>query len=193
MKRYLLALGIFVALSQQAVAKTEDWYWGFDLGWGKPFYSGTLKTAVDALAAQSGMSRIGLGGGLGFYWPLENKITLLGVAARGIHDNFSSNGATLGLHSNLLSFSAIHTFAEEPYVGFFLRGDAGFASLRATASGSGVSVASETDAGFGLSGGGGYGLLLSDETRLIFQGTFSFIHVDGKDVLGLIITAGPVF
>src|SRR5687768_17447073 len=102
--RTLFISFLVVFSASKAFANQESWYWGFDLGWAKPFYSGNVGTSVDALNSTSGISRLGLGGSLGFYWPVGSGETILGITSTGMVDSFSLFGSTLSINQSLLSF-----------------------------------------------------------------------------------------
>jgi hypothetical protein len=179
-----------------AQAKQEDWYWGFTLGWAKPTYSGALQTQADALAAMSGVSRFGWSGGLGFYWPTGPQ-TIMGVATANVVDHFSQGDTSLSINQTLLGYSVMHSFGPENGLGWYLRGDAGLAFANAsaqTSSGSSTTTTtSSSDTGFGFLGGAGYGIGLSDETRLLIQADYSYRKAGDYNYSSFAIRVGPLF
>ncbi len=178
--------------SHSAQAKQESWYWGFDLGWAKPSYGSSISTVVDSLSS-SAASRTSLGGSLGFYWPISTGETVIGFASTAIVDSFDFKPITLSFNQTLLGFSAIHTFGQEPGVGFFVRGDAGLATVSVGVSGSSMQLTAQSNTGFGFLGGAGYGIALSDSTRLLFETRYTYMKAEDFNSSAISICVGPLF
>lgn len=181
-----LLLFVAVLFSTATFAKTEPWYWGFGLGPGYSFYMGDFSSAVSAARTQSGAS---FGGDLGFYWPTGEGKTIIGPALVGATDAITPNSR---LHNGILAFSAIHTFGTEPGDGFFIRGDAGIGTVSASFDLAWGSVTYASASGLGLAGTLGYGILASDETRLLFQLRTQVI-LARNSAGAIIFTFGPMF
>ncbi len=73
--------------------------------------------------------------------------------------------------------SVVHTFENEPGVGFFVRGDAGLARTSLSKS-TLIRTQAKSDTGFGFLGGAGYGIALSDSTRLLFEAGYTYMRTD---------------
>lgn len=156
----------------------ESWYWGFGLGWARPNYSGDARSTLDAMKSLPGYESNGAGVvDVGFWWPLESHQTALGVSLNGISDSYDVMGAHLYVEQNMIAFSVLHYFGDGIGDGFFLRGDLGPSRYRVDITGlgaGGVRAYAVSEAGAAILLGGGYSILLSDETRMPFG--FYVIH-----------------
>ena len=190
-KHFYLILTSLLFIFSTAQAKTEDWYWTFGLGPSFPTYPSSLQTAIDNAKAQGVDSKAPIALDLGFYWPVEPN-TIIGPSIHGSSQRFSGPLADTSITQSGLYFSAMHTIGSEPGSGFILRGDIGIASVGAEV-GSGNFAVKQTNSGFGVNAGIGYGFNVSDETRLIFLGVYSYRHVASENYSDFTITFGPMF
>ncbi|MEK6579663.1 MAG: hypothetical protein AABZ55_10590, partial [Bdellovibrionota bacterium] len=164
--KWMVLVLVGIVSMQTAYAKEETWYWGFKLGGGSTGFGGTMGNSYSSYASNPNYSRLTVASELGFYWPLSNE-TVLGVASGGAGTSYSSSlvsnlSQTFGV--SLLTASLMHTFGPEPCVGPYVRADLGFAT--AYQAGGAALFSTSGDSGLGFRAGGGFGIALSDETRL---------------------------
>lgn len=91
---------------------------------------------------------------LGFYWPLRDRHTIVGVVSNGAFDGEEMSKASFDLTEFTTSGSVMHFVTDTVGMGFMLRGDIGLAGRRATTA-DGDQV--RTDLGLGMTLGMGYG------------------------------------
>lgn len=176
----------------------ESWYWGFNLGGGSvKFKDSTVQSQLDSLKNTPGVSHAAVDFDLYFTWPLEDRMTALGIALDGVVDNYSvdASDSNLDITASLLAFTAQRWFSSNIGDGFFARGDIGLASTTVDYKVNGVTIEdSERHSGIGLRLGIGYSILLSNETRLPI--TLSWQGVSTSDNSGsnsFVLTAGLLF
>jgi hypothetical protein len=175
-----------------AQAKTETWYWGIDLGFGSVSLPAELDGYLTALNAGDSGGRLGVCSSLHFYWPLDaSPNQVLGVAASGCRQylRLETRDSTPSAGMGVLGPSFVHTFSDEPFKGWFLRGDAGFGTADFR-NDNGASLPDRSDVGFGIRGGGGYGFAVSEETRIPLQLSFLATRVKGEGYSALAIEVG---
>jgi hypothetical protein len=157
----------------------ESWYMYAALGAAFNSYPSTLQSELDGYVKEYDASHLPLAIEiLGFYWPLGDHQTILGFVLSGSADRYTfthpfistNTEASVQVNQYLFSGSIMHFWGEVPGDGVFLRADAGVAGI----SRSGNFVASSTSFGVGFLAGAGYGLPVSDETRLLFQASYSY-------------------
>lgn len=157
----------------------ESWYIQFGAGATGNSYQGEFKDTVKAVDDLNGKTSraIGFGMDLGFYWPLANYKTLLGVRIEASGDRYTNNstGTTIDVTivQRMISFSSQHFFGANVGHGWFVRGDIGSASAMMTYDD--LVLSTKTKTGYGISVGGGYGIAIGDETRLM-----PFINVSSR-------------
>ena len=158
----------------------ESWYVQLGAGMTGNSYQGQFKDTINAVDDLNGKTSrpIGFGIDFGFYWPLANQKTILGVRVEGSGDRYSNNstGTTIDVSiiQRLLSFSSQHFFGANVGNGWFVRGDVGTASALMTYDD--LIVTSKTKSGYGLSVGGGYAIPIGDDTRMLFFMNLSSRH-----------------
>ncbi len=91
---------------------------------------------------------------LGFYWPLDNHHTIVGIVSNGAFDGDEVAKASFDLTTFTTSGSVMHFVTDTVGVGFMLRGDVGLAGHRVTGSNG---EETKTDVGLGMVLGVGYG------------------------------------
>jgi hypothetical protein len=155
----------------------ESWYMLWGLGVAFNTYPTEMQSVLDTYVNEYGASHYPLAiEALGFYWPLGNQRTIVGAIMTGSADRYSFylpySGGERAVQVNLylLSASAMHSFGEVPGDGVLLRADVGLAF---SSVGSG-DVSQGGGAGMGLLLGAGYGVPVSDETRLLFLAGYSY-------------------
>jgi hypothetical protein len=190
MRKFLL-LALLCA-SAPAMAKTESWYWGMDFGFGSVSMPSALDDQFNAQTDAGGGSRFGVGSSLHFYWPFESAPNqVLGVASSGVLQYISVK-ATNRRHevsTGVVGPSFVHTFSDEPFKGWFLRGDAGLATARIDYEGA-FDGDDHSGVGFGMRAGGGYGFAASEETRIPVQASLTRTWVEGDSFGSFSIEVG---
>lgn len=193
MKRlFAMALLVCLVLASTGTAKAapESWYTYWGIGWAKPSYPDEVSNTFDRLkdADFKNMSlSLDL---LGFYWPLPNQQTIAGVILNANGDRYYKGDDWMQMNSYLLSASVMHFFGPEPGAGLFLRADLGMAWLALSSS---ETDTSGSDKGFGALVGGGYGLPISEGTRLLLNVNYALRRVEGDSYTSLGIGAGFLF
>jgi hypothetical protein len=125
---------------------------------------------------------------------MANRKTAIGVGLGGVTDSYEQGGVKLDVRTSLLTFSTLHFFNSNIGDGVFGQAEIGLASARAEATGSGVTVRSDTNSGTGIRLGLGYSFLLSNETRLPI--TVLWQHANVKNNSGsnaVLFTVGMLF
>lgn len=146
----------------------ESWYVYWGLGYASATYPDWLESSLDRLGERPGANHVSLSLDiLGFYWPLKNDRTLIGFIVNGVGDRYAYDGGATQVNLYLYSLSAMHFFGDVPGDGPFIRTDAGFAAMIMTGS---INARS----GLGLLLGGGYGIPVSDETRILLQISYAY-------------------
>lgn len=105
---------------------------------------------------------------LGFYWPLDNYKTILGVVLTSVFDEIQTAQGRGDATTSLLGFSGMHFFGKNAGDGIFFRGDFGpaWTNFNGVYQNDGDIV--RTRMGSGLLLAGGYGLPIFGGTRLLF-------------------------
>lgn len=177
MKKLLLIVLLLCPL--QAFADEEDWYTYWSFGFSSNDYPGWLDSTINALEAQPGVSRVEMAiDMLGFYWPLQDKLNL-GFVISGTADSFVTPTGNMQVNQYLYGASVMKFFGRETGDGLFLRGDLGFTKaviITDTAFGSSTSA---SDMGTGFLLGVGYGIPVSEESRILLS-----VNISNKDIEG---------
>ncbi len=182
--------------AQEETNKKEGWYTYWGLGYAATQYPGDLQSALDALDNVPGASRVRLSLDMfGFYWPVNNHHTAVGVVINGAADRFIYQAVLFQvewfqINQYTLAASTMHYFNNTIGKGFFVRGDVGIAKL-AVSDSDGNNDSSNNGIGFLV--GGGYGFNLSPGTRLLINVNYGYRKVEG-DATGVIgISVGGMF
>jgi len=169
-------------MEQSVKNKDESWYFNVGLGWAaSPSYGSETDAAIDKLKSEgTGFSRTPVGVDLGFYWPRENKRTILGVSLFGVNDKIEVSGYKIEITQSIIAASMLYYFGENVGDGFFGRADFGLARFSADAkSPSGSTLVSETSKwGSAAQLGVGYSLPVSPDTRLALGVYYSSVQVE---------------
>lgn len=178
MKKLLLVTLLWWPL--QSMAAEEDWYTYWSFGFSNNSYPGGMDSFLSGLEAQPGVDRAEIAiDMLGFYWPIADKTTL-GFVISGTADAFTTPIGDFQINQYLYGASLMKFFGKETGDGFFLRGDLGFAKASiSTDIGSGGIYTIESDTGMGLLFGVGYGIPVSEQSRILLS-----INVSNKDIDG---------
>jgi hypothetical protein len=179
MKKLFLLLLLLCPL--QSFAAQEDWYAYWSIGTADNHYPGDLDTLLDTLDSLPGVDRTqGSIDMLGFYWPQDNNLSV-GFVISGSWDHFQTPVGDVQFNQYLYAVSAMKFFGKEIGDGFFLRGDFGLAKAVFDAGYYG-SATSDTGTGFLL--GAGYGIPVSEDSRLLLS-----VNVSNKDIEGDTVSA----
>jgi hypothetical protein len=178
------------AAPQSAHGAVESWYMYWGLGYASPSYPSGLQALIDGAKQNDGLVHTPLSLDMfGFYWPIAAGTTIAGVVIGGVADRYDYMGGYVQVNQLLLSGSVMHFFGDVPGDGIFLRGDAGYAVLSQSMPG----WHPEDKNGIGFHAGAGYGIPVSDETRILLQGGFTYraISDEGYETFG--INVGVLF
>ena len=179
MKKWLLILLLFSPL--QAFAEEEDWYTYWSFGFSNNTYSGGLDSLLDSLEAQPGVDRAEIAiDMLGFYWPLQEKL-ILGFVISGTADAFTTPVGNMQINQYLYGASLMKFFGKETGDGLFLRGDLGFAEASITTDTAFGTLTSTSDTGMGMLFGVGYGIPVSEQSRVLLSINFSNKDIEGDN------------
>jgi hypothetical protein len=190
----LIGLILLCALCSSASAEVEDWYTFWSIGFASINYPGELNEAFDSVDSLPGVTRTTFTMDIfGFYWPLENKQTIMGVVVNNASDNLGDDNTTFSLNQYLYSFSTMHFFGSEPGDGFLLRGDIGMSSAVMTISGGGSSFEDASDSGVGFLLGIGYGYPVSEGSRIIFSLNLASRDIEGDNISTIGLTIGGLW
>jgi hypothetical protein len=145
----------------------ESWYTLWGLGFSKTKYKGDIGDSFeDASSAGSRSTGIAMDL-LGFYWPLSDQKTMIGVIINGSADSVKLDGVTDRITTTLLAFSVHHFFGQNIGDGFFVRGDIGFSSANIEVEESGFKWDKSSDSTLGVLFGGGYAWPINLDTRML--------------------------
>jgi len=176
-KKLLLIMLLLCPL--QTFAAQEDWYTYWSFGFADNSYPGGLDSALDTIESWSGVDRMqGAMDIFGFYWPVQDKLNL-GFVISGSWDRFETPLGDVQLNQNLYAASVMRFFGKEIGDGLFLRGDLGIAKATLETDTIFGSFDDESDTGLGFLLGIGYGIPVSEESRVLLS-----LNVSNKDIDG---------
>ena len=177
MKKLLLIVLLLCPL--QTFAEEENWYTYWSFGFSSNSYPGEMDSVLNDLEALPGVDRTEIAiDMLGFYWPVEEKL-ILGFVISGTADAFTTPVGDMQLNQYLYGASVMKFFGKETGDGLFLRGDLGFSKLSVTTNVTGVNGTFTSDTGTGYLLGVGYGIPVSEQSRILFS-----INVHNNDIEG---------
>lgn len=190
--RILSVASLAVALvSTPAAAEVESWYTYWGIGSADHHYPGDLDSAFRQADAYPGVARTEMSlEMLGFYWPLESEKMIVGFVISGSFDALDDGYSSVQLDQYLYGLSAMRFAGNEPGKGFFVRADGGLARAALTST-YGGDLWSES--GFGVLGGVGYGVAISEQTRILLSATYSNSRIDGATYSTLAFTVGGLW
>ena len=187
----LFVLGIFNNINAQDKSKPESWYTYWALGYAKPTYPGELQDFLDAVNDLPGVKNTALDiDFLGFYWPVNNHRTAVGFIINSGADRYEFEGEWFQINQYLYGFSAMHFFEHNIGQGFFARGDLGIAKMNVTDSDNNNE---SSDSGWGFLIGGGYGFPITEGTRLMLNGNYSYKKVEKENYGKISVNLGFMF
>lgn len=199
-------------LTMPAYSAKESWYTYWALGASTHSYDADIQAFKDFAQNQPGsFSNIEVASDLwGFYWPWGDS-TIAGVVVSSTSDNIYKldlnepnnlaefytgfpyiSGASeyVSIRQHLMAASIMHFYGDEIGSGFYVRGDAGIAILRIE---SDIASPVVKDEGIGVLAGIGYGLPLSEDTRLLFGLSFKYNKIGGRDYRSTVFTIGGLW
>ncbi len=177
MKKLLLIVLLLCPL--QTFAEEENWYTYWSFGFSNNNYPGDLDYLLDTLEAQPGVDRAEIAiDMLGFYWPLKEKM-ILGFVISGSTDVFNTPVGDVQINQRLLGASIMKFFGKETGDGLFVRGDLGFAEADITTDTALGTLTATSDTGLGFLLGVGYGIPVSEDSRVLLS-----INISSKDIEG---------
>ncbi len=192
-KRFL-SLSLFFGLSAtstMASAAVEDWYtyWGF--GFSNHTYEEPLDSLVKTVDSFPGVTRSQTAYDLlGFYWPLKNNQTSAGFVISGSADRLDDGLGYVQINQYLYAGSVMHFFGKEIGDGFFVRGDLGFSKAVVSSS---ITNPVGSDTGSGILLGVGYGIPVSEESRVLISLTASTNTIEGHEYHSTAIRIGGLW
>ena len=179
----------------------ETWYTCWGLGWSDVSYPPELEDAKNELAGLPGVSHLTIAiDAFGFYWP-RGKSTLFGGIVNGNVDSYEvdelSGEFKLQMFNDLYALSAIHFLNHEIGRGMFVRGDLGLVrllvDLDANLLGSRIEESETSDWGTGIGIGAGYGIPVTNGTRVLINAYYSLRRVEGDGYQTIGLTMGGLF
>jgi hypothetical protein len=191
----LIVLSLLVwlaATSRLAMAEVESWYTYWGLGFAGHTYEEPLDSLIQAVDSQPGVSRSQVAYDLlGFYWPLRNGKTMAGFVLSGTSDRLEDAfGNYAQINQNLYGGSVMHFFGREIGDGFFLRGDLGLAKATVDST---FTNPVNSDTGTGVLLGLGYGIAVSEQSRVLITLTASSNHIEGHDYASTALRIGGLW
>ncbi len=169
--------------------RVESWYtnWGF----GYPFISypeadRVILDELENLGADNVALTLEL---LGFYAPIGTQ-TIVGFTVNAWGDVYSLAGEDLTITSYTFGASAMHFLQNNIGDGLFIRADVGPSRLVLDLNTSQGNSSNTSNWGIGFLAGGGYGVPVSRETRILFHLNYSIRRIEGENYgnLGIEIT-----
>lgn len=190
-KTALLLLAALISWAPLSMAEVESWYTYWAIGASDNSYSDELDESLDNLESIQGVDRTEVAMDLlGIYFPLSNQRTIVGGVINASGDRIGDGSTWMQLNRSMISVSAMHFMGAEPGDGFFIRGDLGLAKMSIeTSEGS----SADSDRGTGVLFGLGYGLPLSDQSRLILGANFTTANIEEDTVSALMFTVGGLW
>ncbi|MCJ8314968.1 MAG: hypothetical protein HRU38_22990 [Saccharospirillaceae bacterium] len=165
----IIILSVLTISSTFSQAEVESWYTFWSMGFASHTYPAEVQEVFNDKPAY--VTRIQVATDvLGFYWPFPDERTILGFVVNSSGDALSDGYNTVQFTQTSVAISAMRFFGSEPGDGFFVRGDVGSTSL--SISQDGYSVAT-TESGLGLLAGIGYGIKMSEGTRILLSTSFA--------------------
>jgi len=175
-----------------AQAATENWYGYWGAGTGSIKYPSSISQQVDTLRNSPGVDATNLTMDLlGFYWPVDwADNSIAGFVIHSDSERLESDYGWGQMNLYLYSFSFMRFFGREPGDGFFVRGDVGFATgLVEYSDGS----SAESDDGFGLLFGIGYGIKVNEGMRVLLNFSHAERDLDDESWGATSLSAGLLF
>lgn len=175
--------------AQKERNRLEKWYTNWGLG--IPFiqYPDEFQTVLDQLESAGLDNAALMFDFLGFYWPLGEQ-TMIGTSLNAWGDQYSGGGESFQITAVTLGASVMHFLQNRIGDGVFLRADVGASRL-------GISSSLESDitseVGLGFLIGGGYGIPVSRETRILIHLNYSVRLVESENYGNLALSVSGLF
>jgi len=190
----ILTVTIFIIHSNKTFSqeknKLEDWYTYWGLGASSVTYPGELNDIMNELKDTPGINHISIALDLlGFYFPTDEN-TILGGIVNAFGDRYEEDVENMQINGYLYSFSVMHFLQNRIGKGIFIRGDIGFAKILLDSS---FEIDAESDWGFGFLIGGGFGFVVSPETRILITASYANRKVENENWSCLQISLGGLF
>lgn len=185
----LLALLLFASGSLRAQIGDEGGriyhYWG--AGIGAESFNRVSGVGGDGGGAVARESRASISAEvMGFYWPMRDGRTLVGVVSNGAFDGDAMSRASFDLTQFTTSGSVLHFVTDTVGAGFLLRGEIGMAGRRIEAT---DDTETSTRIGLGVTLGVGYGFLVGGNT-VIVGGNVALRRIGSQNFGGVGATIG---
>ena len=176
-----LLLFVLLLCPLQVFAEQEDWYTYWSFGFSNNNYPGALESDLNTLEAQPGVDRAEIAIDMfGFYWPVKDKMNL-GFVISGSTDAFDTPVGDMQINQYLYGASIMKFFGKEIGDGLFLRGDLGLAKASISTDTAYGTLTSTSDTGLGFLLGVGYGIPVSEESRVLLSINFSNKDIEGDN------------
>lgn len=173
----VLSAVLLVALADPAHAGQESWYTYWALGWS------SIDSGTDSDKRSITTDILGFSSPLG--WS-----TIVGVVMNSAQEISGAGDDRVRLSYHMMGPSVMHFFGADPGEGLFLRMDVGLAGSVVRDS---DENSSSNDKSWGVLVGGGYGLPISGETRILFNVTYVIRDIEGENVKTLGISVGGLW
>ncbi len=191
---FCIIFTLFFANTSLAENKLESWYTYWGIGYSNVSYPSEMDEFMDDIKDLPGVTQTSISLDiLGFYWPLGEK-TILGFIINGWGDRYQISSLVddefLQMNGYLYSCSCMHYLNNRIGKGLFLRADIGPARLGVTSTG--VEDVN-SDWGYGALLGGGFGIPVSQGTRILINANYSLRIIENDTYGALQISLGGLF
>lgn len=169
----------------KSMSKVEKWYYYLSLGPAFGInYEGEIQDGIESIKAieDSKAEYINLAiefNFLGFYWPMKNKKTIVGISYNSMFDMHTGEDrdSTITITASTWALSTLHFFGKVPGEGLFLRFDAGISSVQYEIENKdlGLKHSENATGGYGGTVGMGYGFSISNGTRFLMGLNYSYV------------------
>ena len=171
----------------------ESWYTYWGGGFAQNTYPDELEETLDLLEDTAGVDHFAMGLDiLGFYWPRDEQ-TLWGGVISGSIDTYEVAGFEADISNYLYAFSAMRFLTNRIGQGPFVRADVGFARHAGDVKTTGSELSTTSDWGTGLLLGAGYGIPVTEGTRILLNGSYAIKRVEGDVTETVRISVGGLF
>ncbi len=169
--------------------RLESWYTNWGLGYPVIQYPDELGAVLDALKDIGVSNTAVMLDLLGFYFPIGEKV-IMGSNLNAWGDRYESNGESIQINAFTFGGSAMFFLQERIGEGVFLRSDLGLSRLVLASSGNDTE---SSDIGVGFLIGGGYGIPVSRETRILIHLNYSIRSIESETYSNLGISVSGLF
>ncbi len=176
-----------------SMAEVEPWYTYWGVGVSDNSYPSDLQNLFDAAESSPNIDRSEIAIDMfGFYWPVLDNRTIVGGVISGTADRLNVTGTSeyIQLNQYLYGVSVMKFLGNEPGDGFFVRGDIGVAKIVLDSS---FTSAVSSDSGTGFLLGIGYGVAISEKSRLILGANFTSKKIEGETFTATTFSIGGLW